>query len=210
MTREIAVHTSRKGDTIPITEPGTIVVYRKTMGLWGVERQLSFQLVQDKGLREMRAQMADVLNFLGNCRIFAAGTVSGVPYYELERGGISVWEIDGRPVEFLEQLLAADEAEQEEKQRPVAQPVIPIPEALGEGRYRISIKEIQEADTGITTKQVLIPFLRRGGFYQLEIVCNHLPPWLEAEAMTGSLRYESVTLGPGEKQVTVYRPVCEN
>lgn len=210
MAREIAVHTSRKGETIPITESGTIVVYRKTMGLWGVERQLPFQLVQDKGLREMRAQMAAVLEFLGSCQILAASAISGVPYYELERGGISVWEVDGRPVEFLEQILAADEAEQEEKQRPVVQPVIPIPEALGEGRYRISIKEIQEADTGITTKQVLMPFLRRGGFYSLHIICNHLPPWLEAEAMAGSLRCECVSMGPGEKQVTVYQAVCEN
>lgn len=210
MTREIAVHTSRKGETAAITEAGNIIVYRRQMGIWGIERQLAFALAQDKGIREMRGQMADVLQFLGDCKIFVASSITGVPYYELERTGCSVWEFAGKPVEFLEYVIAKEEeAEQEQlaaKEKPV---VIPIPEPTGGGNYRISLKEVQETDAGVTTKQILLPFLKRGGFYQLEIICNHIPPWLELEAMTGgNLVYESEKIGPGEMRVLLKKRTC--
>lgn len=210
MTREIAVHTSRKGETAAITEAGNIIVYRRQMGIWGIERQLTFALAQDKGIREMRSQMGDVLQFLGDCKIFVASSITGVPYYELERTGCSVWEFAGKPVEFLEYVIAKEEeAEQEQLTAKEKAVVIPVPEPTGGGNYRISIKAVQESDAGVTTKQILMPFLKRGGFYQLEIICNHVPPWLELEAMTGgTLVYESEKIGPGEMRVLLKKRMC--
>jgi len=210
MTREIAVHTSFGGETAAINETGSIIVYRQHMGIWGIERQLAFTLAQDKGLREMRSQMAEVIRFLGSCKIFVASTITGVPYYELEKTGCSVWEFAGKPVDFLEYIVAREEeAELEQTTAAEKSVVIPIPEHIGDGYYRISIKEVQEADAGVTTKQILMPFLRRGSFYQLEIICNHIPPWLELEAMTGgNLLYESEKIGPGEVKVMLRKRVC--
>lgn len=210
MTREIAVHTSRRGETAAINESGTILVYRQQMGIWGVERQLAFTLKQDKGLREMRSQMAEVIEFLENCKIFVASSITGVPYYELERIGCSVWEFAGKPVDFLEYIIEKeDEAEQEQLTAQAKPVIIPIPEHIGNGHYRLSIKAVQEADSGVTTKQILMPFLKKGNFYQLEIICNHVPPWLELEAMTGSsLVYEAEKIGPGEIKAILRKRVC--
>ncbi|WP_425061436.1 hypothetical protein SCACP_34360 [Sporomusa carbonis] len=209
MTMAIAVHTGTKGESTVISDPGMIRIFRKRQGMWHIEREQAFQLVQDKGLREMRRQMAGLIEYLGECKVFVASTVTGVPYYELEKAGLSVWEYKGKPVEFLDYILEKEEEAAEQDTKTPAAVVIPTPEHLGNGFYKISIKEIQESESGITTKQVLMPFLRRGSYYQLEVLCNHVPPWLEAEAMTGNLCYESEKIAPGEVRLILRKQVCD-
>lgn len=205
MAKEIAVHTLGTGETAAITQPGKITIYIRRNGKWNVERELDFCLEQEKGLRAMRHQMAGVIDYLGACKVFVAGSITGVPYYELQKAGLSVWEFAGKPEQFLDHVLETEETEQRKKTVPVAVPKL---KSLGNGLYRISIKEIQENDTGITTKQVLAPVLRQGNYYQIEVLCNHVPPWLEAEAMAGSIQYATEKISAGEVRVTIQKPVC--
>lgn len=207
MANKIAVHIGARGETAAINSPGKVVVYCKRMGIWGVERITAFSLAQEKGLREMRKQMAEMVNELGDCKIFVAGAISGVPYYELEKAGLSIWEFDGKPEAFLEHILAKEEAADAEAQTAVSF-ILPIPEYMGRGCYRISIKEIQERETGFTTKQVLLPFLRKIEFSQLDILCNHVPPWMEAEAMTGGLILSTEKIASGEIRATLHKAIC--
>lgn len=207
MAKEIAVHTGAGGETAAINSPGKVVVYCKRMGIWGVERTTAFSLAQEKGLREMRKQMAELVNGLGDCKIFVARAITGVPYYELEKAGCSIWEFDGKPEVFLDHILAKEEEADAEAHTAVSF-VPPVPEHMGSGCYHISIKEIQESETGFTTKQVLLPLLRKMDFYQLNIVCNHVPPWLEAETMTGGLILSTEKIAPGEMRATLRKAVC--
>jgi hypothetical protein len=34
----------------------------------------------------------------------------------------------------------------------------------------------------VSSKQVLQQFVHGGGFTELEIICDHVPPWIEVEA----------------------------
>jgi len=149
--------------------------------------------------------MAEVIEFLGTCNVFVARAIVGVPYYELEKAGCSVWEFDGEPLDFLNYI---QEKEEEAKLEEVEPMVIPVPEELANGYYRISIKQIQEIESGITSKQVLLPFLRQGNYYQLEVICSHIPPWLETETLTGNLVCESEKIAPGEVRLVVRKKVC--
>lgn len=81
------------------------------------------------------------------------------------------------------------------------------PVAFADGRYQISLKEIQEGNTGITTKQALLPFIRKGEFYELEVLCSHVPPWLEAELAAGNLRKEKSMIG-NEIKITITKKCC--
>ncbi|BBB92035.1 MAG TPA: Fe-only nitrogenase accessory AnfO family protein [Methylomusa anaerophila] len=201
MTKEIAVHTGEGGETAAIDVPGTIVFYRKQMGIWGVERTRDFALAPEKGLREMRKQVAELVADLGDCKVFVASAVNGVPYFELEKAGSSVWEFAGKPQDFLDYVL---EKEEESAQAIAPESIVmPVPENLGKGCYRISIKEIQETGTGITSKQVLQPILRQENFHQLEVICNHIPPWLEADMMGGSFSCVSKKITPSESKVVI-------
>ncbi|MDA8213485.1 MAG: nitrogenase, partial [Clostridia bacterium] len=62
---------------------------------------------------------------------------------------------------------------------------------------------------GVTSKQVLLPFLRKGKFYSLEVICSHLPPWLEAELMSGNLTSSVAKISSNELRVIIAKKCCQ-
>ncbi len=207
MPKEIAVHVGENGETTSLNEKGTIIVYQKRQGKWNVSRAKDFYLDQGLGLKDLRRQMEDVISFLSDCRIFVGLSIVGVPYFALEKAGFSVWEFEGKPVEFLDYILAQEETRAEqESQKP--NNVVPSPVETSAGCYKLSLKEIQENNLGVTSKQVLLPFLRKGKFYSLEVICSHLPPWLEAELMSGNLTSSVEKISSNELRVIIAKKCC--
>lgn len=69
----------------------------------------------------------------------------------------------------------------------------------------VIIKDIQEKDLGITSKQALLPFLKKGGFKTLEATFNHLPPWLEQELVMHNLKQQVLEEGEGLVKILIDR-----
>lgn len=186
MPVEIAVFMGENGETASLFDKGKIVVYRKKLKMWSVLREMDFSLDNRPGMKELRGGMAVATGFLKGCRVFVGRSIAGVPYFELEKQGFSVWEFEGRPDEFLDYVLEKEEEDKQETNR-CKKTFPPGPVETSGGCFYLSLKEIQEGSTGITSKQALVPFLKKGEFYSLEVLCSHVPPWLEAEIATGSL-----------------------
>ncbi len=199
MPQDIAVYTNRKGEAASLYEPGNIVVYRKARGIWNVLRERSFCLDKSLGLRGLRQSMAEAIGFLAECRIFAALSVAGVPYFELEKAHYSVWEFSGKPADFLDFIL--EQEEQDKVQGAGRSNQIPIPVEMSEGCYTVSLTDIQAKNPGVTSKQVLQPFLRTTRFDSLEVLCSHVPPWLENELLAGNFCGEIEKVGKDEIKV---------
>jgi len=180
---EIAVLLGSDGRTVPLGEPGTLVVFRRERRLWLRNRTHEVALDPSAGLVGMRKTAAALNGFLGSCRTIVATSASGALFFELEKARCSVWEITGSPDEFLEQVWHDEKDEQELAAQPLPTgPDIPAPLEISPGKFFISIKEIQGKRPELSSKQVLRPFVRQGGFTELEIVCDHVPPWIETEA----------------------------
>ena len=182
----IAVLVDVNGEVMPFSNKGKIAIYEKQEGFWKVIKEIIYNLEQDKGLVYMRGRIAQLIQSLSyNSKVFIAAKVTGVAYFELEKQGFSVWEIDGKPEEVLDDIMLEENSRKEEK---VVTAKISTPEQISDGCFAISIKSIQENVEGITSKQVLQGFVRKGDFKQLVINCNHVPPWLQAEVIDRSLR----------------------
>ncbi len=209
MGRDIAVCVGNNEETTTLEQPGRIIVYKKKQGQWQEIREREFTLGQAQGVRELRARIAEMVDFLADCKVFVGRSITGLPYFELEKADCSVWEFDGKPLDFLDYVLEKEEEKSEntDQKQSIA---MPAPEALDNGCYRISIKEIQERDTGITSKQALQPVLRQLNFSQLEVICNHIPPWLEAELASGNLQCVNKQSTPGEIKVIIRKKSCGN
>lgn len=205
MLTEIAVLLSKDGQTIEMGQPGKVVVYHKECGAWKRHKEEIYDIGQTS-LTQIRKKTKELMMFLEDCKVFVAKSVTGVYYYELEKAGINVWEFAGRPEEFLEYIKAQEEKAVSKEN--AAPPALPMPTETSEGRYFISIKEIQENNTGITSKQVLLPFLRHSTFYSLEVLCSHVPPWLEAELLSGKLECEVIKINNKEIKVVIMRACC--
>ncbi len=200
MGPEIAAILGKDGCSCTLSEPGTVVVYRKQGCSFEPLREMAFALDQDKGLRKLRPKMAELIRFLNGCTIFVARSASGALYFELEKAGFSVWEIPGKPADFLAIIL-----EDEEKERVAAQAArgtgIPAPAERAPGSFFISIREIQGRSPAFSSKQVLQQFIRQGQFRELEIICDHVPPWIEMDAECRGFSLRSEKLGPNECRV---------
>lgn len=208
MHKEIGVFVDESGTAASLYNPGKIVVYRKGQGRWKVIKEMEFSLDKSLGLKNLRIQMEEVIRVLDDCKIFVGLTLAGIPYFALEKADFSIWEFEGKPMDFLDYILEQEEKAELEKLVQKESMIIPFPKEISSGCYEINLKEIQANNSGITSKQVLIPFLRNGKFYSLEIICNHIPPWLESELATGGLKGESIRITNNEMKVVITKKCC--
>lgn len=208
MPKQIAVFVDDGGETATLYEVGKLIVYQKSRGKWTGLWHKDFVLDKGLSMKELRAGMEEAVTFLDGCNIFVARTVVGVPYFVLEKAGFSVWEFAGRPEEFLDYILEQEEEAQAAETKRQAISLVPLPVETGNGCYKISLKDIQANNTGFTSKQVLQPFLRKGGFYSLEVLCGHVPPWLEAELAAGGINGVIERISSEEFKVTITKKCC--
>ena len=204
MAREIAVFIDGDGATTSLTEPGKIVIYRRQQGKWQSQSEMPFCLDHSSGMPGVRPQLAAMVQSLGTCRVFIARSVTGLLYRELEQAGFSIWEFAGQPIEFLEYVLIQEElgAQQQTAIKAVPLPIV----ETGPGCYQVSLKDIQHSGNGLTSKQILQPLLSKS-FYTIEVLCSHVPPWLEAEWTCGRLDCHTEKMAEGLK-LTIRKQNC--
>lgn len=208
MAPDIAVCIDENGITSSLYDGKKIVIYQKIQGEWVAGRETAISLDQKGGMAGLRRQMAEIGAFLDQCRIFVGKAIVGMPYFELEKMQCSIWEFEGEPLSFLDYVLGKEEEKLAQSQSAVSQ-TIPVPVERENGDYYISIKEVQETGGGITSKQVLMPVLKQGNFYSLEVLCNHIPPWLEADLQAGPLVGRIDKKSPTETHVYITKRGCE-
>ena len=205
-TAEIAVLAGSDGRTVPLNEPGTVTVYRRVLGTWTADRSLPFSLPECGGLAGLRRTMGDLVAFLAGCRAFVTASASGAAFFELEKARCPVYEIEGTPETFLDSVWREAKKGEETAAEPPAGTGIPAPVENAPGKFSLSIKEIQEKHPGVSSKQVLQSFIRRYGFNELVILCDHLPPWIEIDTDRLGLLLTTEYLGPHDVRVVITNP----
>jgi Fe-only nitrogenase accessory protein AnfO len=199
---EIATILDGSGCSSDLSEPGTIVVFQKQGCSFEAVREMGFTIHHCVDLKDLRHKVAELLEFMGSCRILVARSVHGALYFELEKAGISTWEISGRPEDFLGQVWN-DEEHNLSGAEPVFVADIPAPEQKSPGYFFISIREVQVNRPEISSKQVLQQFVQQGAFTELEIVCDHVPPWIEVEALRRGYELVKESIASHEQKVII-------
>lgn len=203
MAKEIAVLVNEQQVTAGINEPGILVVYAKENTVWTPVRQMSVSFDYGQGLVGLRKKMTELIAFLQQCKTFIALAVQGVPYFELEKAQVNVWEIEGKPESFLDEVWERERELATQKITVVKPSVESFIEELSCGHYFVNLTKVQQNNAGVTSKQVLLPLLRKGKFETIGIQCKHIPPWLEAELMEKKLNYAVEPINANEVKVNI-------
>lgn len=74
----------------------------------------------------------------------------------------------------------------------------------GDGSYYIDLRSITENNEEMTSKQVLLPFFRNTVFKELELICDHIPPWFDVEFKQLNLQFYSEPIDEIGFKVKVY------
>ena len=142
---------------------------------WQACESVPFSLAGCGTLAQMRDKLRQLADLLPAEAAIAGTSISGLPYNELSRMGFCLCELDAFSPDILDalasEILASAQGE-------AVVPTAPTPTDTP-GAYSINLMEVQAAHPDITSKKALRPFLASTPFVELEVICGHMPPWLE-------------------------------
>lgn len=206
---EIAVFQDISGKTQSFLEPGIIKVYSKDLGEWKIIKEVIFRIDDIGTLKEVRDSIRNMAESLEGCKVFVGREIKGLPYTILDGMGFNTWELEGTPKEFLEFVLEKELEEEKSNAIAKAEDKLTLIQKVKDGNYLLNLKKIQENNINLTSKGILLPFLKTTTFYELQIICGHIPPWFEAEFNKLNLKAENEVISENEFRVTVYPKICE-
>jgi Fe-only nitrogenase accessory protein AnfO len=200
MISQIAVMHTYDGVTTTLTDPGIITIYSKDSSYWIPVRTMPFSLDQNQGMVQIRKEARRLVSFLGDCKIFVAKATKGIVFYELEKAHFDVWEISGKPHEFLDQVWDEEEKDILQQSKKTD---IPSPVEISPGQYYLSLIEMQTIRPDVSSKQILLKFIQTGAYQKLEVVCSHVPPWIAHESKSGCFSMQAENSGPEEVRLVL-------
>ncbi|AKL96289.1 Fe-only nitrogenase accessory protein AnfO [Clostridium aceticum] len=205
MSKEIACFLNDNNHTSVLLETGCIRVYKKVEGQWEIVKEFPFGIDYTKGMIGVRQSLTEMMKSLGDsCKIFAAREITGLIYTVLDAEGFTLWELEGHPEIFLDVILEKEEEVNDSEEEEAPMPI----EGEKKGYYFMNLKKLQQSSTGVTSKQVLLPFLRKNSFYELKVICAHIPKWFEGEFQKLNLKADVNQEEDGNYHVTVYKKTC--
>lgn len=211
MNQEIAIFLNDQNSTASLLVAGTLKKYCKDESGWHITQEVQFDAVTAMSPIMIRERVKTIAEVLETCQVFVAEEVRGIALSFLEGIGIHVWEMTGTPEDFMEEVLeaefaeeAADKAAASLEEAAAQKSSIPEPQETEiKGHYFMNLKEAMAGETSFTSKQILVPFLEKGDFSELEMICSHVPPWFENVAETYQFQMTTEVMSMSTYKVTL-------
>jgi len=213
MIEKIGIFLNEQGETATFKEPGIINVYKLVEGEWKVETQLPLNLSIQRTTIGVRQELDHLARAIPDCRILVAKEIGGLAYGILDGLMFHIWEMEDTIEDILSYVYIKEREEELQLEQincdELKESIVKVPvETSEKGCYEFDLKAIQKENSGVTSKQVLKPFLHKNLFYQLTLYCTHVPNWLEEDMRKLNLSGEVKQLDPHTYQVRIRKNSC--
>ncbi|WP_048130279.1 MULTISPECIES: Fe-only nitrogenase accessory protein AnfO [unclassified Methanosarcina] len=204
---KIAVVENDNQQTSSIFKPGFIAVYEEDGGEWKVLNRFENQVFNAKGMAAVRTAVADTVKQLGDVKVVVASEIPGIASGTFQAAGFDIFLVESGVLDVLDsikkEMLEAIEKRQEE---PCKFDIMEFLEpGVNKGDFSINIEEIMFKNPDLTSKRILIPYLKNGEFNRLDVVCSHTPKWFVTDLGTMGFQYETVKELLNRKTVRIVR-----
>lgn len=156
-----------------------IFIYTKHDSKWSITKEIPIEIDFSAGMGILRDQVRDLIGKLDDCKIIAGQELQGLPYSVFDRMGFHIFNITDLSDEVLDGILsdiaAGDELERMRKE--IIEKAKPA-ETSESGIYYLDLIALQEECPEISSKKALQAFFKETPFLELDLVCSHLPPWI--------------------------------
>ncbi len=176
---KIAMFVDENGYSAPLNLAGTLALYMYEEKEWRCTKKISLSAVENMTLPEIRARVHGMILEIDDCKVFVAKNTKGIFLSFLDGSGISIWQMEGRPADFLDDIM-----EKEKLNSPgelSAEPAVIPAGDDPDGVYKIDLVSILKSNRSLTSRQALLPFLQKNIFSRLEVICEHVPKWFDRE-----------------------------
>ena len=179
----IAVIMNRQGKISSFIEGQYVKVFEKH-SKWEVVNEISLNAEVTKEMKEVRGYYMKIASKLRGCKIIIVTKAVGIPYSVFYGNDFSVWELEGDPLVHLDNILLKERLHADEVKRLQEEDDV---YKIKEGHYIVDLSRLEITKPELSSKKVIIPFMKKTKFKVLEVHCCHVPPWLIKEEQSGAI-----------------------
>jgi Fe-only nitrogenase accessory protein AnfO len=204
---KITVVETNNQETSSIFEPGFIATYEEDGGEWKVLNRFENKVCNAKGIAAVRMAVADTVKQLGDVKILVASEIPGIAFGVFQAAGFDIFLVENSVLDVLdsvkEEMLEVIEKRQE---KPCEFDIMQFMEpGINKGDFSLNMEEILLKNPELTSKKILIPYLKNGEFNRLDVICSHIPKWFYTDLGVLGFEYETVDELPNRKTVRIVR-----
>ncbi len=173
MIKKIAVTQDISGHVREMNRPGKVAVYERGGDGWEMVDAFSFEPAVS--IPDCRSAVRLLAQRLDGCRVLVSKKMEGIAYQELNRLGFHLFELAQVNDIVLDGVLRDINESENDKQPPI--PMEPY-SPMQDGHFFLDLIRLQETYTDISSKKAFRSFLEKGEFHSFNLLCSHLPPWV--------------------------------
>jgi Fe-only nitrogenase accessory protein AnfO len=202
---KIAVVENGDKKTSSIFEPGFITIYDEDDGKWTVLNRFENKVYNAKGIAAVRTAVTDTVKQLGDVKIVVASEILGVAFGTFQAAGFDIFLVENNVPDILDSvkkeiLEVINERQKETPKFDIMQFLEP---GVNKGDFSLNMEEILLKNPDLTSKKILIPYLKNGEFNRLDVICSHIPKWFYTELGILGFKYETVNDLPNRKTARI-------
>ena len=138
---EIAVFLDEKNEISSFTKGKCVKIFEQMDDSWRIKKEILVERTSsERGIKEIRNQYINLVKQMDDCKIIIVTKAFGIPYSVFYAEDFSVWELEGNPLNFLDEIIIKEknEEEREENQEEIAK-------KIGEDYYLIDLMEVKRS-----------------------------------------------------------------
>lgn len=204
---KIAVVENNNQKTSSIFEPGFIATYEEDGGEWKVLNRLENKVCSAKGMAAVRVAVADTVKQLGDAKIVVASEIPGIAFGAFQSAGFDIFLVENSALDVLdsvktEMLEVIENLQKEPRKFDIIQFLEP---GMNKGDFCLNMEKILIKNPELSSKKILIPYLKKGEFNRLDVICSHIPKWFNIDLGILGFEYETVNELPNRMTVRIVR-----
>ena len=111
---EIVVFLDERNEISSFIEAKCVNIFEKKEDLWKVKKEVSVEIsIAGKGVREIREEYLNLIKQMEDCKIVIVNKAFGIAYSVFYAEDFSVWELEGNPLNFLDEIIIKEKEEEE-------------------------------------------------------------------------------------------------
>lgn len=222
MKEEIAVLLDEKNKITSFDFINKIYIYEKKEEGWFIKVKLE-HICLSESIGEIQKNIVNIIAMLNGCNIILGKVITGICYHILDRNGILMCEAKEYSKYLFDEILKDQylKLEKVSKERDEKKNMLLKGKEEGldrflrpmkiseDGTYLLDLYELQKLHPEISSKKVMIPFLSSTVFYELQVICSHVMPWLDQELKKYNLTFYSEPYQEGRVLLVIKNRVCD-
>jgi len=185
------------------SKDANVLVFNKNDAGWLVVKDISAGIDFSHELPLLREELRQLITELDDCKIIVGKTVSGLAYHMLDKMGFAIFEVEQFTPSILDQILSDVKSASATNKSGISPVETDVP-----GVYFLDLIALQEQNSEITSKMALQPFLTNTPFLQVDLICGHLPPWVEPFIAAKGMKLTTEYMPNGKVQVHITKACC--